>query len=264
MTELSALTVDKYCREYRKRLGFGSKDDAREFLSAKNITPAVDMAYVGQLNARIEDIIKKLDTVIHASVRCGSIEAFIHRNLKAPLAAIKDNGLLPVLNNQGRRPEQVLFSWMRGYAMAQYFTPSLVKILQVKSADISSVGDDDWRSKDTFSRTPKADFEVKVGKKRVRIEIQSGFQGINDVKQHKVIEARRLFSTEAKPTLCLHADVFNGQVALIRLDTIEEGDQHWITRQQMEGQTVFNIDQNSFCWRLTEAPATLPEFDISL
>ena len=37
-----------------------------------------------------------------------------------------------------------------------------------------------------------------------------------------------------------------------------QGDVNWITRQQMEGQTVFNIDQNYFLWKLTEKT---PNFD---
>ena len=37
-----------------------------------------------------------------------------------------------------------------------------------------------------------------------------------------------------------------------------QGDVNWITRQQMEGQTVFNINQNDFLWKLTEKT---PNFD---
>lgn len=245
-------------------MGFGSQSDAKEFLSAKNITPAVDLAYVELLNSRIGEIVTKLDSVMHESVRCAGASAFIDAHLRRPFEAIRANSLLPQLNNQGRRPEQVLFSWLRGYVMAQYFVPSLARLLETEAGEISSVGDDDFRSRETFARTPKADFQAIVGGRAVRVEIQSGFQGINDVKQHKWNEARRIFTESGTPTLCMHADIYNGQVALIRLDTIQEGDQHWITRQQMEGQTVFNIDQNHFCWRITEAPVTLADFDITL
>lgn len=37
-------------------------------------------------------------------------------------------------------------------------------------------------------------------------------------------------------------------------------DYAYIDLQQMEGQTVFNIDQNFFIWKLTEKP---PYFDMS-
>ncbi len=48
-------------------------------------------------------------------------------------------------------------------------------------------------------------------------------------------------------------------MAFIKLDEIEDDSVNWITRQQMEGQTVFNIEQNYFTWKLTETPPLLNE-----
>jgi hypothetical protein len=45
------------------------------------------------------------------------------------------------------------------------------------------------------------------------------------------------------------------------LDEIEDDSVSWITRQQMEGQTVFNIDQNYFIWKITESPKKYKEID---
>jgi len=59
--------------------------------------------------------------------------------------------------------------------------------------------------------------------------------------------------------LAVHFDLYNGQVAFIKLNDIEDGDVNWITRQQMEGQTVFNIDQNYFVWKITEKPPKYEE-----
>jgi hypothetical protein len=84
--------------------------------------------------------------------------------------------------------------------------------------------------------------------------MQSGFTGINDIKQHKVIEAKKVFKETGKHTLAIHFDLYNGQVAFIKLDGIEDDSVNWITRQQMEGQTVFNIDQNYFVWKITDKP----------
>ena len=56
--------------------------------------------------------------------------------------------------------------------------------------------------------------------------------------------------------------MFNGQVAFVRLDTIEDNDINWITRQQMEGQTVFNIDANYFVWKLTQKPSKIDELNL--
>ena len=115
------------------------------------------------------------------------------------------------------------------------------------------VPDDDLRKIETFKRTPTADLKLEienVGK--IRLEVQSGFQGTNDIKQHKVLEAKRIFLKDGTKTLVIHFDIYNGQVGIVRVDNINDTDLNWITRQQMEGQTVFNIDQNYFVWKLTE------------
>ena len=46
-----------------------------------------------------------------------------------------------------------------------------------------------------------------------------------------------------------------------KLDEIEDDSVNWITRQQMEGQTVFNIDQNYFIWKITESPIKYKEIN---
>ena len=147
---------------------------------------------------------------------------------------------------------------MRGYIISNYFLKALSNIFEVNLEDISLIGDDDLVNIESFKRTPKADLEIalKDGNK-LRIEVQSGFVGVNDIKQHKVIEAKRIFETDGISSLAIHFDLFNGQVAFVRLDTIEDDSVNWITRQQMEGQTVFNIDQNYFLWKLTETPPLL-------
>lgn len=106
---------------------------------------------------------------------------------------------------------------------------------------------------ETFKRTPTADLQLNLdGIGKVRLEVQSGFQGINDIKQHKVMEAKRIFQSDATITLVIHFDIYNGQVGIVRVDNVSDNDINWITRQQLEGQTVFNIDQNYFVWKLTE------------
>ncbi|GHV11380.1 hypothetical protein AGMMS49938_01960 [Fibrobacterales bacterium] len=84
-------------------------------------------------------------------------------------------------------------------------------------------------------------------------------QSFVKLKQHKVLEARRIRREENITSMVVHFDFFNGQVAFVNIDEIEESDVNWITRQQMEGQTVFNIDQNYFVWKLTENPPSYKE-----
>jgi len=128
----------------------------------------------------------------------------------------------------------------------------------VNIKDISFIGDDDLINIELFKRTPKADLEIalKDGKK-LRIEVQSGFVGVNDIKQHKILEAKRIFKTNGISSLAIHFDLFDGQVAFVKLDEIEDSSVNSITRQQMEGQTVFNIEQNYFIWKLTQTPPSL-------
>ncbi len=86
------------------------------------------------------------------------------------------------------------------------------------------------------------------------LEVQSGFQGINDIKQHKVLEAQKRLEMDKIPTMVVHFDLFNGQVACVEISKIKDNDLNWIIRQQMEGQSVFNISQNFFDYKITEIP----------
>lgn len=136
---------------------------------------------------------------------------------------------------------------------AEYFRQYRQKLDLVSQADVKNF----FGAKDI---TPKADLEIKLNRKeKIRIEIQSGFTGINDIKQHKVLEAKRVFHDSGKHTIAIHFDLYNGQVAFLKLDEIEDDSVNWITRQQMEGQTVFNIDQNYFVWKITEQPVKYKE-----
>ena len=123
---------------------------------------------------------------------------------------------------------------------------------------ITSIGDDDLKNIETFRRSPKAYLEITKNNKKIRIEVQSGFQGINDIKEHKVREVRRVYKDYDVRSICIHIDLFNGQVAFVQLDNIQENDVNFVTRQQMEGQSVFSIDQNYFKWRLLDR---LPSFE---
>lgn len=246
-----------YFKSYREKLGFQSKATAKDFLSAKDIRPGIDFTYIDQLNNRISGIINSVNSAVHADVKRQDIADFSRDFILSPYKTIHSAGLLPRLNNQGRRPEEVLFSWLRGYAVAEFFTPAISKIFSVQIDKIVPVGEDDLKNVETFRRSPKADLEIICEGKKIRIEVQSGFQGINDIKEHKVREAKRVFEETQVQTVCIHFDLFNGQVAFVQLDSIGGNDIHWITRQQMEGQSVFEIDQNYFKWRLLDP---IPEY----
>lgn len=253
----------KYFKEYRQKLGFTNQQDIKNFFAGKDIIPTVDFNYIALFNDRLTKIIKKIDGLSDPLIKIENLDTFCLENVNSVFEKLKENNIIPKLNNQGRRPEQVYFSWMRGYIISNYFLRALSLIFEVNIEDIDLIGDDDLINIDTFKRTPKADLEVNLkNSKKIRLEIQSGFVGVNDIKQHKVLEAKRIFQEKKISSLAIHFDLFNGQVAFVKLDEIEDDNVNWITRQQMEGQTVFNIDQNYFIWKLTEKPPKFSDLDL--
>jgi hypothetical protein len=254
MTHQIAITAE-YFRQYRQRLGFTNQADVKNFFGAKDITPTVDLNYIALLNERLYNMLTKLNGVVVDDIKITDLNAFKKEYIDKTFQTIKKNNILPILNNQGRRPEQVYYAWMRGYVLSNYFLKALSMVFEVDISNIHLIGDDDLQNIETFRRTPKADLEIKLSRnEKVRIEMQSGFTGVNDIKQHKVLEAKRVYRDFGCHTLAIHFDLYNGQVAFIRLDEIQDDSINWITRQQMEGQTVFNIDQNYFIWKITENP----------
>jgi len=243
-----------YFREYRNKFGFTNQNLLKDFLAGKDVKPLVDYSYIEEINKRLCEIIKKINNIVSSEQKLKNMDSFCKEHITEVYKKLKENKILPLLNNQGRRPEQVYFSWMRGYVISNYFLKSLSEIFGVNLEEIEIIGDDDFTKLETFKRTPTADLQVNKGKEKIRIEMQAGFQGINDIKQHKVLEAKRIYERSKIVTLAIHFDIFNGQVAFVKLNEIEDNNVNWITRQQMEGQTVFNIDQNYFIWKLTETP----------
>lgn len=252
----------EYFREYQKKLGFSNQVSLKKFFGAKDIIPSVDLRYVKLLNKRLYEIVDRMNSVVAPEVKVRDAARFKKAVIDRPFEIMRANGVLSKLNNQGRRPEQVYFSWMRGYVVSNFFLKTLSLIFEVDAGKIDFIGDDDFKTIKTFRRTPKADWEIRLSEKeKIRIETQSGFTDINDVKQHKVLEAKRVFLEKKIHSVAIHFDLYNGQVAFLKLDEIKEDDTHWITRQQMEGQTVFNIGQNYFVWKITEPPVKYGEID---
>lgn len=243
----------KYFKQYREKLGFTNQNGIKSFFAAKDIIPTVDYAYIDLLNERLVKIVEKINDLVVEDIKIENLDLFCDENIEKVFDTLKNHNIISRLNNQWRRPEEVYFSWMRGFIISSYFLSALSQIFDVNIEDIDIIGDDDLLNIESFKRTPKADLQINLKEgEKIRIEFQSGFQGINDIKQHKVLEAKKIKAKKNISSLVLHFDLFNGQVAFVKIDEIEDDSVNWITRQQMEGQTVFNIDQNYFIWRLTE------------
>ena len=258
------LTDRGYFRAYRQAIGFTNQQQAKQFLGAKDVVPDIDFQYIEDLKDRLCVIIETINQAVHVDVRHQSMTDFADEYISNVYEQVRAANIIPLLNNQGRRPEEVLFSWLRGYATSNYLKPAIARLFHIQLDQIADCGDDDFQALETFRRTPKADLQVQFNGQTILIEFQSGFSGINDIKQHKVLEAQQQLRDTSSATVCMHFDVFNGQVAFVRLDTIDDADQRWITRQQMEGQTVFNIDQSFFAWRIMDPMPSLDELDLNL
>jgi len=246
-------------KDYRQQLGYSNQNDLKNFLSAKDIKSEINYFYLDELNKRLKNIITSLNKIVYKTIKVLDIDGFLFKHIDTAFDILKNNNILPKLNNQGRRPEQVYFSWMRGAVTSHFFTKALSEIFSVPINKICIIGDDRIDDIENFKRQPTADLEITLDDKIVQIEMQSGYQGINDIKEHKVRQAKRQYEEKGVYSVAIHFDLFNGQVAFVNISKIQDNDINWITRQQMEGQTVFNIEQRYFVWRLTDKPPILSE-----
>lgn len=253
--------IENKSKDYRKLLGFGNKAKLKAFFDSKDIIRNVDYKYLDFLNERLEEIIRSIDKAVISEIKVENVDEFIQENVYNVYNYMKDNGLLfKFQNNKQRQLERSYYDWSRGRVVANYFKKAMACIFNVEEDSIKSIGMDNLDHPDTFGKTATADFEIEDSKKNIyRIEFQCGFQGVNDIKEHKVLEARRVYKELGIRSLIIHVDLFNGYVAFVDISDIKEKDINWITRTQFEGKKVFNINQKYFTWCLTENTPKIEE-----
>lgn len=244
-------------RNYRILLGYPNAEVLKKHFKAKDIIE-VNWSKIELYNYRIKNIFQELNNVVHESIRHENLTEF---NFKIDNAynILKENGIIPKLNNNGRNPEDVYYNWMRGYAVCEFFSKALSIVFDIPQNSIKNVGNDKLTDIDTFSKSPTADLEIELEDKITRLEIQSGFTGINDIKQHKVNEAKRVFASDGVCSYIVHFDLFNGNVAIVDISSIDDNDIYWEHRQQFEDQIVFSIPPESFKWAITDQPVNHKE-----
>jgi len=99
----------KYFKDYRERLGFTNQNSVKSFFAAKDITPTVDYAYIELLNNRLIEILGKINSIVVDDLKITNLNSFCTENINCVYEKLKLNNILPRLNNQGRRPEEVYF-----------------------------------------------------------------------------------------------------------------------------------------------------------
>lgn len=252
-------------KEYRTKLGFNSQKATKEFLGAKDIKPKIDRDYAQVLCDRVENTVRLLLNIPSISAYFSNQDNFIDHHVRIPFnQLISNDELITKLNNQGRRVENVLFSWLRGYAICTLFQPLISQIFGVDQKNITQVGKDDINNPKEFSRKATADLLVQRGNRSFRLEFQAGFQNdATDIKESKITEAQRTWHEESIPTICMHVDTFNGKVAFIRLDAIDMSNRKFEIRQQFESAKVTPIEPKEFQWFLL-SPSLPTEASLNL
>ena len=246
-------------REYRKDLGYTNQASLKKFFDSKDIIREVDFDYICKLNKRLIEIIQSIDNAVVKDIKPDDLDTFIDLNIGKVYEYMLENNLLHKFsNNKQRQTERSYYDWSRGRVVANYFKKAMSIIFRVKEDSIKTIGLDNLDNPSSFSKAPTADFEIKTKKYGTfRIEFQCGFQGVNDIKEHKVLEAARVYKNDNIRSLILHVDLFNGCVAFVDISNIDEKNINWEYRQQFEGKKVFHINEKYFIWNLSEKHPTL-------
>ena len=237
-------------RDYRRKLGFTNQEKLRRYFKAKDIV-SINWDKIEKCNLRLKEIFQEINQAVNQSVRWENMSP-IHDEIDNAYSVMKDNNIFPRLNNNGRHPEDVYYNWMRGYIVCKFFTPALSQIFGIHEESIKTVGHDSLSEIETFSKSPVADLELEIDSKTIRLEIQSGYTGVNDIKKHKVREAKRAYEQEQVYSYVVHFDLFNGAMAIVDITNIDDNSVHWDTRPQMENQKVFSIPDEAFRWFLPD------------
>ena len=246
-------------KEYRKDLGYTNQSSLKSFFDSKDIIREVDFDYICRLNKRLIEIIQAIDNAVANDIKPDNLDSFIDLNINKVYKYMLENNLLHKFsNNKQRQTERSYYDWSRGRVVANYFKKAMSIIFNVEENNIKTIGLDNLDNPSSFSKAPTADFEIKTKKNGVfRIEFQCGFQGVNDIKEHKVLEASKVYKNNKIRSLIIHVDLFNGCVAFVDISNIDEENINWEYRQQFEGKKVFHINEKYFIWNLSEKPPTL-------
>ena len=242
-------------KAFRRKLGFSKQTALKKYYKATDVV-SINWDKIEKFNERLKNIFEAINRVVHPSIRWSNMDA-IYDEIDSAYTTMRQNNIFPRLNNYGRYPEDMYYNWMRGYVVCKFFAPTLATIFNVPEDSIRTVGHDSLSDIETFSRSPVADLEIELNDQIVRLEIQSGYTGVNDIKAHKVREAKRAFCDERILSYVVHFDLFNGTMAIIDVTDIDDESVHWEIRSQMEGQRVFAIPENAFRWFL---PNEVPNY----
>lgn len=231
-------------------MGFSSKAKTKKYLKYTDEIP-IDWVRLEACTARVKDIFARINPIVHSEVQI-NIDEF-NNKIDAVFDAMRKNELFQKLTNNGRNPVDVYYSWLRGYAVCEFFINSIAKIFQVPTNNIKSIGKDDFTNIKVFKRTSDADLEIMINESlSFKLEVQSGFTGVNDIKKTKIDRAKKVKKNENIDSYLIHFDIFNGQVALYLTSNMNVSDETWALK--FENSKTIPIPEDAFKWNLEDKP----------
>lgn len=242
-------------KSWRLLVGYSASKPFENFLKATDVKTNIDYDALIPYADRVRDILRLLNQNIHEDAKHADEVGLIESAVDRPAEFLRTNDLVRRFRNYGRAPSDVYFSWLRGYAIAEFLLPAMSALFEVAPDRIEKVGGDRLRSPDDFEQSATADYIVRPNSRQAwRIEIQSGFATLHDIKKHKFDEAQRVLSHDGQPSAVLHFDVLNGRVALVALHARGPSRSPWVVRRQFEGQQVVEIPESAFTWSVVDQP----------
>lgn len=246
--------MSNYEREFRKALGFTNQTRLKTYFKANDFI-IINWEKIEKLNDRLKEICSKINSALHCSIKWDNI-CDVTCKIDSAYDIMRNNNIIPHFNNQGRNPEGVYYNWMRGYIICEMFIPVIALLFGVSVECVHHIGQDDLEKLDTFARAATADLEVRTTSgERIRIEIQAGYTGVNDIKQSKIEEALLRKHKERIDTYIFHFDIFNGKAAILNISNAEIASLRF--HSAFEYTPVLTIESEWFKWKLSEPLTTL-------
>ena len=241
--------MSHYEQDFRRSLGFTNQGKLKKYFKATDFI-VINWKKIEEENLRLKDICERINNAVSPDIRVNNIE-LIKNKVDESFKIMCDNDLFPSLNNQGRNPDDVYYNWMRGYLICEMFIPAIAKLFGVPEERIEHIGKDDLTKLDTFSRSATADLEVLTNdNRRIRLEMQAGYTGVNDIKRSKILEAITRKQADEVDTYVIHIDIFNGKTAVINVSSADDSTLNY--HKAFENTDVLTINSDWFLWKLAD------------
>lgn len=237
-------------KQFRTLMGFSSEGKTKKHLKFTDEIP-IDWERLEACTARVKDIFARINPIVHPEVQI-NIDEF-NSKIDNVFNEMRKNELFQKLTNNGRNPVDVYYNWLRGYAVCEFFIKSIANIFQVPTDNIKRIGKDDFTNIKVFKRTSDADLEIMINEALTfKLEVQSGFTGVNDIKKTKIDRAKNVKKNENMDSYLIHFDIFNGQVALYLTSNMNVNEGAW--KLKFENSKTIPIPNDAFKWNLEDKP----------